>query len=216
MTKARKIRITSRTFKDALLKAADVIKRGGVVAIPTDTSYGLAANALDINSVNRVFHIKQRNKTKVVSIFVDSIESIKKYFILDDTAYKLLSLLPERLTLILKAKEPGTFPEGIVNKEGGVGVRLPPSIYPLELVKLTGVFLTATSANISGKPPIYDPSLIEKELRHIDLILDAGILKKVPTSTVVDLTNKPPVILREGAISLKFLEKITGLRFKIL
>ncbi len=208
-----KIRITSVTFENAMLKAANIIKKGGIVVVPTDTSYGLAANAMDEKAVEKVFRVKKRDRRKTISIFVDSIKSIEKFFIVDDIAYKLISLLPERLTLILKAKTPEIFPKGIINERGGVGIRLPPSIYPVKLVKLSGTFLTATSANLSGKPPIYNPRFIE-ELHEIDLVLDAGVLKKVPTSTVIDLTVSPPVVIREGAIPLKFLEKITGLSFK--
>ena len=209
-----KIRITSITFENAMLKATNIIKKGGIVVVPTDTSYGLAANAMDEKAVEKVFHVKKRDRRKTISIFVDSIGSIEKFFTLDDTAYKLISLLPERLTLILKAKTPEIFPKGIINERGGVGIRLPPSIYPVKLVKLSGTFLTATSANLSGRPPIYNPRFIEEELHEVDLVLDAGVLKKVPTSTVIDLTVSPPVVIREGAIPLKFLEKNTGLSFR--
>ena len=211
----RRIKVTNKNFEYAFSAAIEIIKQGGVVAIPTDTSYGLAADALNEESVLKVFRIKRRSLSKPLSIFVDSVKTIEKYFIVDEVAAKLISLLPERLTLILKAKDPSIFPRGIANEQGGVGVRLPPSIYPVELVRATKTFLTATSANLSGKPPIYNPFLIEKELRDVDLILDAGVLKRVPTSTVIDLTSCPPAVIREGSVPLKTLEKRTGLRFSI-
>ena len=208
------IKVTSENISDAINRAAEIIKSCGVVAIPTDTSYGLAANAFEKDCVLKVFKIKRRSLHKPLSIFVDSIKTIEKLFVIDEIASKFLALLPEKLTLILKTKYPKLFPEGILNSDGAVGVRYPLCIYPVEIARISGVPITATSANLSGEPPIYEPSLIIAKLENVDLLLDAGILPRRPVSTVIDLSKKPPIVLREGAFPVKKLVKITGIKIR--
>lgn len=174
---------------------------GKVAAIPTDTSYGLAASAYDNFGVNKVFNIKMREQSKILSVFVSSVEMIQSVCVIDEIAEKFLEILPERLTLILKVKEPGKFAPGIVSPEGKIGVRLPPHLFPPLLAKEIGAPITATSANISGEPPIYNPRFLKEKLTNIDIIVNAGELPPVPTSTIIDVTKLPPVILRSGPVS---------------
>ncbi len=174
---------------------------GKVAAIPTDTSYGLAANAYDKVGVDKVFSIKARERSKVFSVFVSSVEMIRSMCIVDEIAEGFLEILPECLTLILKVKEPGKFAPGIVSPEGKIGVRLPPHRFPPLLAREVGAPITATSANISGEPPIYTPKLLKEKLTGIDIIVNGGDLPPTPPSTVVDVTRSPPVVLRVGPVS---------------
>ncbi|MEM1508572.1 MAG: L-threonylcarbamoyladenylate synthase [Thermofilaceae archaeon] len=174
---------------------------GKVAAIPTDTSYGLAASAYDNFGVKKVFNIKMREQSKMLSVFVSSVDVIQSICVIDEIAEKFIEILPERLTLILKVKEPRRFAPGIVSPENKIGVRLPPYRFPPLLAREIGEPITATSANISCEPPIYNPRLLKEKLTNIDIIVNAGELPPIPTSTVIDVTKFPPVILRSGPVS---------------
>ena len=187
---------------------ANELRQGKIAVIPTDTSYGIAADATREETVLRVFQIKRRPLTKPVSIFVSSIKMIKEYFIITDIVKKSLSLLPGKVTLILYPKNKDDFPKGIISQEGKVGVRLPPHPLPPRIVEALGKPITATSANISGKPPIYDAYEVKKELPNIDILVNAGKLPKTPVSTIIDIATTPPRILRQGPVSRQLVEKV--------
>ena len=182
---------------------ADVILKGGCAVIPTDTCYGLASNALDSKAVRKVFEVKRRDLRKVISVFVSSVDMIRDLCVVDKEVEKYLKILPERITLVLRVKNPHMFPQGIVTSDGKIGVRLSPHPLPLLIVRKVGVPITATSANISSAPPIYDSSEVMISLKGIDILVDAGILPRVPPSTVIDLTYKPPKILRRGPVKIE-------------
>ena len=192
-------------------RIVDVLERGGVVAIPTDTCYGLAANAVDERAVAKVFRVKSRPLSKPVSIFVDSIERIRELFVVDELSERSLRLLPGRVTLILRLREGISFPEGVMARDRKVGVRLSPHPLPGLVVRAFGKPITATSANRSGAPPLYDAHEVARELPAIDLIVDAGSLPRRPVSTVIDLTCTPPRVLREGAVPLHRIARVLGL-----
>ena len=202
----RIVKYSNELLEDITEIVAKVILEEGCAVIPTDTCYGLAADALSSKAVEKVFRIKKRELNKVVSVFVDSIDMIRDLCIVDRKVEKFLRLLPERVTLILKARRPEVFPRGIVTPDGKIGIRLPHHPLPPLIVKRIGRPITATSANISGFPPIYDSSKILTSLRGFDLLVDAGILPRIPPSTVVDLTCRPPRVLRRGPLNIDVLK----------
>jgi len=185
---------------------ATVLAEGGVAVIPTDTCYGLAANAIDDDSVRRVFAVKRRSLDKPVSIFLESVESVGSLFETRGIVKRALRLLPGRVTLILEPKT--AFPRGIAGPEG-VGVRVSPHPLPRLIARLLGGPITATSANISGRPSPY--SVEEAGLDDVDAIVDAGPLPRIPVSTVVKAAGDRIQILREGAIPSWVVRRIVGL-----
>ena len=195
-------------------KVACMLRRGSVGAIPTDTSYGVAADATNPSAVEKVFRVKRRPMSKPLSIFVPSKEFIRETFVVDETVEKALELLPGRFTFILKLKRKRGLAKGVVTSDGSVGVRLPEHLFPHLVSKFLGYPVTATSANISGEPPIYDSRELFRKLKGLDFIVDAGTLPFVEVSTVIDFTVYPPRILREGAVKREYIEKFLGFRLE--
>lgn len=180
-------------------EAASIIKQGGLVIYPTETCYGLAANALDPKAVKRVYEVKGRPYNKPLSIAVSDLEMAKKYAYFTPEAEKLVKeLLPGPLTIALPKK-----PEvpDIVNPDR-IAIRIPNNLIAILLIKETGIPITATSANKTGDPPPYNiKDAINSLVGIVDFAMDTGQLPKVKPSTIVDFTEKPcPQITRIGPI----------------
>ncbi len=194
---------------DVLLEAARIICSGGVVVFPTTSLYGLAVDASNPAAVEKLFVIKQRPPDKPILILVPNLRDIQN--LVHDiplAAERIMTALwPGKLTLIFKAGN-GLLP-GLTAGTGKIGIRLP--VYPVArlLVHAVGKPITATSANISGQIGCsriadLDPAVAAS----VDLILDAGPLEGGAGSTVLDVSEDPPVLLREGSIPLSTLNKI--------
>jgi L-threonylcarbamoyladenylate synthase len=187
-----------------LEQAARLIKRGEVIVCPTDTGYAFSADALNTRAVARVFHLKGRSFTNPVHVAVDSIETAEKYAGVNDVARYLAGhYLPGALTLVLPRKE--IVPSLLVAGLGTVGIRVPDSPVILRLAQLTGRPLTATSANVSGRPGAYSVDEVIAQLgeniREVAMVLDQGPQKIRELSTIVDLTVSPPQLIRQGRVS---------------
>lgn len=194
-----------------LRRAAWLISRGEVVVCPTDTGYALAANALEPEAVTKVFNLKGRSYSNPIHVAVSSMEAAEKYACINKTAEHLAHyFLPGALTLVLPKKE--IIPSLLVAGRNTVGIRIPDNRVILELSAMTNLPLTATSANTSGQPTPYDTKEVVQQLgeaiKQIALVLDQGPLVPSGTSTIVDLSVKPPQILRHGRISEQELLKI--------
>jgi len=187
----------------AIEEAARLLRSGGLVAFPTETFYGLGANALDPGAVARVFVAKGRPPEKPLLVLVDSMAMVEK--LVAEIPPRATGLMdrhwPGPLTLVLRAA-PG-LPPGLTAGTGTLGVRLPGHPLALALVRAAGVPVTAPSANPSGGP---SPRLAEEVLAglggRIDLVLDGGPTPGGAPSTVLDLTEEPPRVLRQGAVRL--------------
>jgi len=181
-----------------LKQAVEVLQKGGVIVYPTDTIYGLGADALNRDAVKKVFKIKQKDPSAGLSFIVPDLKDISKYAILSDSAFRIIKMLtPGPYTFVLKATK--LIPKQILPKRETVAIRIPDNKICLELSKMLGNPIISTSANISGKPHYTDPIEIEKKFGdQIDLIMDAGVLKDSP-STVLDLTSEQPVVIRQGS-----------------
>ena len=184
---------------------AEYIREGKIVAIPTDTCYGIAANATNPKAVRKVFEIKKRPKTRPISVFLDEKHRIEKYAHLNEIGRKVMELFPDRITIIFPAKKSNVV-EGLIVKNKTIGIRIPPFKLPRLIVKYAGAPITATSANIYGEPPIYDSSQL-KILKGIDYIVDMGKLPMMEVSTVIDISKGRVEILREGVIKIEDLKK---------
>ena len=193
--------------------AANILKKGGLVICPTDTAYLLAADATNPDAVKKIFTIKGRRAEKPIHIVVADIEMAKKYVFLNRRAITLVdTFLPGPLTIVLK-KRGGLLPEVLTGGKATVGIRISDLAVNKLLARELGRPYTATSANRSGHKAPYSveevlADLGNKNIESVDLILDAGRLKKVSPSTVVDVTKKNLLILRKGPVARRQIETI--------
>lgn len=181
------------------------LKNGGVVVIPTDTIYGLVADARNSEALRRIFEIKGRPEEKSLPIFVASIEEAEKFAEINERQRKFLaSVWPGKVTCVLRLRREVELPEGS-STSGNVALRVPKHDFALKLLKEFGGPLTGTSANLAGRPGHTKIAELLAEFENApatpDLIIDAGNLLESLPSTVVDLTQDFPKILREGAVS---------------
>lgn len=187
-----------------LQRAARLIAKGEVIVCPTDTGYAFAANALDPKAVVKVFNLKGRSYSNPIHVAVSSLKMAEKYAHLSKAAEHLARhFLPGALTLVLPKKE--IIPSLLVAGKDTVGIRIPDNRIMLDLAAMTNRPLTATSANISGRPTPYTVPEIEeqmgKAMEKVALVLDQGPLPTRGLSTIVDLTVNPPQLIRQGLIS---------------
>jgi len=206
-----RFKFLDENLREALKRTQKIIRRGGVIVCPTDTVYGLIADAKSEKAVTKVFQIKKRTFNKPIPIFVKDLRMAKGLAIINKFQEKFLKKVwPGKVTVVLRAKSKN-FPKGIVGKDGKIGLRIPNYKIINQLLLMINSPLTGTSANISEKPESTKIKEVLKQFQNQkyqpDLILDAGNLKPSKPSTAVDLTNFK--ILREGAISKKeILDKI--------
>ena len=189
-------------LNDRISQAADILKSGGLVAVPTETVYGLAANGFNENAVMKIFEVKGRPENKPLSLMVSGQESIEKLCEdIPQAAYTLADVFwPGPLTIVLKAKE--MIPE--VVRAGGttVGLRCPDHPQLQTLLRAIDFPLAAPSANPSGeKSPVTAGEVLNYFNGKIDGIIDGGECTLGKESTLIDLSKTPYTILREGAIS---------------
>lgn len=185
----------------ALAEAATAILAGGVVAIPTDTLYGLAADPFNRNAVARVFEAKGRSAQRGLPLIAaDAAQIAERLGPLPPGAARLArAFWPGPLTLLVEA--PGTLAPEVTGGTGRVGVRVPAHRVAQALCRLCAMPLTATSANISDRPATNDPDEVARALgTRIDVLLDAGRTAGGPPSTIVDVTGSTPRLVRPGAI----------------
>lgn len=200
-----------RLDPSVLCDAATILRSGGLVAFPTETVYGLGANALDRAAVQRIFAVKGRPAINPIIVHVNC-ESMLNDVVADwpQSARDLASRFwPGPLTLVLpKGKN---VPDIVTAGGSTVGVRMPNHPVALALIREAGTPLAAPSANRSSQ---LSPTRAEHVLAgldgRIDLILDAGPTANGIESTVLDLTRDPPVLLRPGPISIADLEAVVG------
>ncbi len=185
-----------------LNKAAGIIKNGGLVAVPTETVYGLAGNGLDKNAVDKIYEVKGRPRIKPLSLMVPGEESIKNYCNdIPEAAYNLAGeFWPGPLTIVLNAKT-DLIPDIVLAGGNTVGLRCPDSSKTLELLKLAGVPFAAPSANPSdSKSPVSAEDVLSYFSGKIDAVIDGGECREGFESTIIDLSKTPYRILRQGAL----------------
>ncbi len=210
MTKIIKIN-PHKPESDKIKIAAKVLRRGGLVAFPTDTVYGLGADALNPKAVKKIFKVKKRLLTNPLPILIAKKTDLKKYTSIAPAKVKKLinKFWPGPLTIALSKKK--IIPDIVTSGKKSVGVRVPDNPVAVSLIQALGRPLAATSANLSGRPSPKNAMAVKKYLNNkIDLILDGGKTKLGRESTVLDCTTSLPTLLRPGAIKIKTLEKLIG------
>lgn len=183
-------------------QAAKVIRAGGVVALPTDTFYGLAVDPFRPDALARLFEVKGRPAERAVPLIAGDLEQVvSRLGALPPPGRALADRFwPGPLTLVIDA--PAALARDVSGGTGRVGVRVPTHEVARALCRACGSPLTATSANISGAPASASPDDVERALgARIDMLLDAGPTPGGAASTVVDVTGSAPLLVRAGAVS---------------
>ena len=192
-------------------QAAGIIRAGGLVAIPTETVYGLGADALNPDAVRRIYEAKGRPSDNPLIIHVPSADWLERYCVeVPDSAYRLAKKFwPGPLTMILKRNP--IVPDRTTGGLDTVGVRCPNHPVTLALIEAAEVPIAAPSANISGRPSCTTAQHVLEDVGgKIDCILDGGPCAVGVESTIVDLTVDPPRLLRPGGLPLEALEEVLG------
>ena len=191
--------------------AADIIARGGLVAFPTETVYGLGGDAFDVNASARIYEAKGRPSDNPLIVHIAALEDL--YSLTDNVPDKALALAkefwPGPLTMIVDKKS--CVPDTVTGGLSTVAVRLPSHKVARDLIKASGTFIAAPSANLSGRPsPTRAEHVIEDLSGRVDMIIDGGDIEIGLESTIVDLTEDVPVILRPGYITMEMIEDVIG------
>lgn len=190
---------------------ADVLRQGEIAAVPTETVYGLAANALNEIAVKKIYKVKKRPSFNPLIVHVANVEDIKRYTLnIPDAGIKLLEKFsPGPLTLVLKKNN--NIPDVVTAGKDTVAIRVPDNKILRKLIAECGFPLCAPSANMSGRISPTTASEVKKELDgKISFILDGGKCRFGLESTVVTFKRNNPVILRHGAVTQEQIESICG------
>ncbi|MEZ5814204.1 MAG: L-threonylcarbamoyladenylate synthase [Alphaproteobacteria bacterium] len=196
----------------SIAEAAGILKAGGLVGMPTETVYGLAANALNGNAVAKIFAVKGRPSFNPLIIHVPNLESAEEYVQVNDAARKAAHhFWPGPLTLILPRKSDCEISELASAGLETLAVRVPGHKVALALLKQAGVPVAAPSANKSGSLSPTSPAHVHEQLGdQVDLILAAGPCAVGLESTVLDLSGDKPEILRPGAVTAEQICEVLG------
>ena len=198
-------------LSESIDRAAAVLKQGGVIGIPTDTVYGIAANALDEDAVGRVFRLKSREDKSPIPVLIGEVDDLFRYGtdVPDEAVALAEAFWPGQLTIVVSKSD--SIPMIVSGGLDTVGLRIADHPVPRQLVALLGAPITATSANISGSAPLTSAvSVVEHLGANLDLVFDGGQLAPSRPSTVIDVTSRPAKILRDGAVSRAAIEHVTG------
>jgi L-threonylcarbamoyladenylate synthase len=193
-------------------QAARAVRAGGIVAMPTDTLYGLAANPFDPTALAALRRLKERPADRAVPLVAADVDQITATLGVLPILARLLAIRfwPGPLTMLMPAPE--RLPSDVTGGTGRVGVRVPAHAVARALCLACGTPLTATSANKSGQPATNDPDAVAAALgAGLDVLLDAGITPGGPPSTIVDVTDATPRVIRQGAIPWESIQACLGL-----
>ncbi len=192
-------------------KAAEILKNGGLVAVPTETVYGLAANAYDKDAVNKIFVAKGRPNDNPLIVHISSIDEV----------YPLVTSFPDKAKALADAFWPGPLtiilpksdrvPSEVSPNLNTVAIRMPSHPIAREIIKKSGVPLAAPSANLSGSPSPTKAEYVFEDLQgRVEMIVDGGDCSVGLESTVITLATNPPKLLRPGGITPEQLESVIG------
>ena len=209
----KRILLTSENAGEVLADVEEVIRRGGIVIVSTDSVYGIVGDARSVHAIEKAFSIKQRPEEKAFPVFIGSIPDARRWaYVSDQKAAFLEHVWPGAITVVFQKK--GELPALLSGGKDTLGLRMPDHPFLLRLLSFFDFPLFQTSANISSQEPARTP---EDVLRYfgednstIDLFIDAGPLIG-NSSTVIDFTHDHPIILRSGRVSKAELDRLLGL-----
>jgi len=188
-----------------------ILKQGGIVAYPTDTVYGLGACIGIRQAVERIYHVKERPRDIALPLLLADTAQITEVAetVPPDAWLLIRRFMPGALTVVLKKSE--TVPDVVTGGGTTIAVRVPDHPVPIALIQGVGTPIAGTSANLSGRPSPLTAGEVHLQFGdNIDLIIDGGRCSGSRESTIVDVTGKIPVVLREGAISREELVQVCG------
>lgn len=201
---------------DLIKQAVNLLQQGKLVAIPTETVYGLAGDAKNVSAIKAIYQAKGRPDTNPLIVHISNIEQINDWAIhIPDKAFQLAEKFwPGPLTLILQ-KHPDV-PYCVTGNQDTVGIRIPNHPLTLELLKAFGGGLAAPSANRYGRISPTTATAVKEELNEsVDLILDGGPCQVGIESTIISLIDDSPIILRQGAILASEIETLLNQKMNI-
>lgn len=196
---------------DAMKRACNILRNKGLVAFPTETVYGLGADALDEAAAAKIYAAKGRPSDNPLIVHIADTSAV----------YELASQVPEKAVMLMEAFWPGPLtivlpkksivPDGTTGGLSTVAIRMPSHPAALSLIRESGIYIAAPSANTSGRPsPTTANHVIEDMTGRIDMIIDGGEVGIGIESTIIDLTGEVPAILRPGFVTKSMLESIIG------
>jgi tRNA threonylcarbamoyl adenosine modification protein (Sua5/YciO/YrdC/YwlC family) len=180
-----------------ITKVVEILKKGGIIAYPTDTYYGIGCDIMNKKAIEKIYQLKQRDKIKPFSFICSGLKNISHYAKVSNYAYKTMKrLLPGPYTFVLEGSK--LVPKIMLTKRRTAGIRMPDHPICLELVEMLGNPIITTSATIPDGTNFFDPSLIHDFFHpRIDVVIDGGPVPGHPSS-VISLINDMPEVIRKG------------------
>ena len=178
-------------------KISEILQKGGIIAYPTDTHYGIGCDILNKRSIERIYQLKQRGKNQPFSFICSDLKNISHYAKVSNYAYKTMKrLLPGPYTFILEGSR--LVPKIMLTKRKSAGIRVPDHPICISIVKALGNPIISTSATLPDGSLLFDASLIQDAFKgRLDAVIDGGAVSGKPSS-VISLINDEPEVIREG------------------
>ena len=202
-------------YQTELRLASKLLNEGQIIAIPTDTYYGLACDPFNFESLNKLFKLKERDIRKPLPLLIASKEDLLNFGIdYSDFENLLDAFWPGPITIVMKTEH--KFYSGMIENDGYVGFRVPNLEFVRDLIKFSGIPITGTSANISGQPETKDINVLEDslDLNIVKMIININCGREQSASTVIKLSDGRVQMLREGPIKSNQIKEILGNDYK--
>ena len=202
-------------YQIELRSASKLLNEGQIIAIPTDTYYGLACDPFNFESLNKLFKLKERDIRKPLPLLIASKEDLLNFGIDYSNFENLLDAFwPGPITIVMKTEH--KFYSGMIENDGYVGFRVPNLEFVRDLIKFSGIPITGTSANISGQPETKDINVLEDslDLNIVKMIININCGREQSASTVIKLSDGRVEMLREGPIKSNQIKEILGNDYK--
>ncbi|MGE0155838.1 MAG: L-threonylcarbamoyladenylate synthase [Geobacter sp.] len=181
-----------------IAQVARSLQDGGVIAYPTDTTYGIGCSIFNKKGLERIYQVKQRDKRKPFSFICSDLAEVSRYARLSNMAFKAMKrCLPGPYTFVLEASR--EVPDLLTTRQKTVGIRIPDNRICMAIVQQLGAPIVTTSANLTGEEPVGDPFEIQRIFGNgLDLVVDGGLLT-TDVSTVISMIGDRPEVLRQGS-----------------
>lgn len=186
-------------------QVVQAIRAGGIVAYPTDTTYAFGCDIQHKDAIEKILALKQQPRQKLLTLLCADLREVGRYAGLTNSAYKLVKrLTPGPYTFVLPATK--LVPKLMLTRQATVGVRVPDNAFVQSVLASLGQPLLSTSARVGDGPIYSEPLEIREHLGHVlDVVVDGGIVLPYP-STILDMREDPPVVVREGKGDVSFLQ----------
>ena len=202
-------------YKNELESSFNLLKNGEIIAMPTDTFYGLSCDPFNKNAVENLFNLKDRDKSKPLPLLISNKNDLSKFGVnFFDFEPILDAFRPGPLTIVVKTNY--NFLEGMVRSDGYVGFRVPKLKFAIDLINLMKSPLTGTSANISGQPETKDINVIKDslDLKIIKKVVNISCGDEKSVSTVIKFSSNKIKLLRKGPVKLKQITELLDDRYE--